>query len=207
MTTSNMNFRGIEFIKDFTVKYLTKIFMAAQKGSIVLTNGFQEIKFSESQNMLHAPKVIRKASWDVRSLPAILVGPISGNAIYYSVDKDHLHTARPGEVHDVRYVGGGLDYNLTLTVRAASNVECGNLADIVTIYLSHPDTKDYFQNQGIDLPKAPTISGESQLLEPNVDYPIFSMDISWNLLSYWQDDYPLGDTLIGIIAEFEDWTP
>ena len=193
--TATMTYRGIEFIKDFTVKYLTYIFFGAAKGRITLFNGFQEIKFSRT------PTVIRKQSWDVRSLPSVLVGPISGNAKYASLSKDFMYISKPTDAFQARYVGGYLEYSLTLTARATTAIDCGNLADIVSIYMAHPDTKDYYLNQGLVIPSGPSISGETQLQEPAVDYPIFSIDVTVPIHSQWQDTYAVEDRLTDIISD------
>jgi hypothetical protein len=93
-----------------------------------------------------------------------------------------------------------------LDIRATSIEERDNLVDIVCLYLAHPDAKDYFLRHSIVIPAPPTISGERDLFEPQIDHPIYSTAVSIPLLSIWRvtsdNGERLEDIIVDISAEF-----
>jgi hypothetical protein len=179
-------YRGIRFAKDFITRYLNLIFKANEKGNLLLTDGTKEIKFSST------PLAIKRASWDARVLPAVLIGKASGNLQYVSFTKDHLKTTNvlddDGE-HVAEYlsVGGDFDISISLSVRATTIEERDNLLDITCIYLAHPDAKDYFLGHYLILPEAPRLTGESDIKETAIDHPIFASDFTLRVKSRWQE--------------------
>lgn len=192
-----MYYRGIRFCKDFVVQYLNYIFFAGEKGLLLFTDGTKKIEFTKR------PQIVKMDSWDARQMPAILVGASSGNYIYRSIDKDHIHTAGATDAVQERSVGGDISLTLNLSIRATTIDERDNLVDIACIYLAHPDAKTYFERQAISLPAPPTISGESKLMEPSVDYPIYATSISIPLLCIWRDTTTMEDRLENIIVDIE----
>lgn len=200
-----MWYRGIRFVKDFLVQYLNYIFVAVDKGNLLFTDGTKRIEFSAK------PMAIKRASWDARNLPAVLVGKASGAMQYITFSKDLLKVdAVPnadGEHIDMYYTSGGnFDINIGLSVRARSIEERDNLVDIVGIYLSHPTTKDYFMNQYLLLPEAPKLAGESDIQEPKIEYPIYATEMSVRVVSRWQEyasanDLQLLDIISDVVAE------
>lgn len=218
-----MWFRGISFVKDFLIRYLTYIFTANKKGYIKfiagdlfgtesefgITDGTQKMVFSNT------PFVMKRASWDARvQMPAILVGSASGNLPYISVPKDLLTTDTEiisGGADTVKYwksYGGDFDMNYTLSVRATTIEERDKLVDITGIYLAHPDAKDYFMQHYLVLPEGPKISGEKELHEPGIDHPIYVTDLSVKIQSRWQESrstntYRLANVISDVSAYVE----
>ena len=219
-----MWFRGISFVKNFLVRYLTYIFAANQKGFIKFISG--ELSGTESafnindgtQKMTfsNVPHVMKRASWDARTqMPAILVGTSSGSIPYVAVPKDLLTTETEiiaGGSDTVKFwksYGGDFDMTYTLSVRATTIEERDRLVDITGIYLAHPDAKDYFMQHYLVLPEGPRISGEKDVKEPSVDYPIYVTDLSIRIMSRWQesraqDGYRLGNVIVDVDAYAEE---
>ena len=202
-----MWYRGIRFTKDFIVKYLNYIFMANSKGSLLFTDGTKKIEFAR------VPVVTKRGSWDPRSLPTVIVGKATGGLKYITFSKDLLQTttdvaSATGMTNLYSTVGGDFDLNINLSVRSTTMEERDNLVDIVGIYLSHPNTKDYFMNHYLVLPEAPRLVGESDIMEPGIEYPIYATDLSFRVITRWQEYtedelYTLGKVIVDIEAEFD----
>lgn len=213
--------RGISFVKNFLVRYLTYIFTANQKGFIKFIAG--ELSGTESefnindgtQKMVfsNTPHIMKRASWDARTqMPAILVGTSSGSVPYIAVPKDLLTTETEvisGGADTVKFwksYGGDFDMTYTLSVRATTIEERDRLVDITGIYLAHPDAKDYFLQHYLVLPEGPRISGEKEIREPGIDVaPVYSTDLSIRILSRWQESraqegYRLGNVIADVEA-------
>jgi len=192
-----MWYRGVRFIKDFMCQYLNYIFIANQKGSLVFTDGTKSIQFSGT------PEAIKRASWEYRALPAVLIGRVTGGLKYVSFSKDLLDTAKSDDTNQTYRDGGDFDINLILDVRATTIEERDNLTDITGIYLSHPDTKDYFMRQGLRLPEAPKLGTETEIKEPTIDYPIYGREMSIRILSRWQEERAMEERLLSILVDLE----
>jgi hypothetical protein len=200
-----MWYRGIRFVKDFLVQYYNYIFMANQKGALLFTDGTKEIKFSRT------PVAIKRASWDARNLPAVLVGKASGGMQYVTFSKDLLKTdvaysTDGSQATTYNSYGGNFDLNINLSIRATTIEERDNLVDIVGIYASHPDTKDYFMNQYLILPEAPKLAGESDIQEPGIDHPIYATELSVRVQTRWQEfktqeNYTLNNVIADLTLE------
>lgn len=193
----SMWYRGIRFIKDYLVKYLNYVFIANEKEQILFTDGTKKISFSST------PEALKRASWDYRVLPAVLIGKASGSLEYVSFSKDLLKS----DYDDTEkyYDGGDFDVSINLQVRATSIEERDNLVDITGIYLAHPDAKDYFLRHGLRLPEAPRLGTESEVKEPTIDYPIYSTDMSIRVLSRWQESRPMEERLLSILVNLETY--
>ena len=194
-------YRGVEFIKSYLQHYLSGVFSAAQKGSILLTNGYKEIKFSR------IPEVVKRMKLDYRRLPAVLIGPVRGEYIYRSISKDLLRIPGVDEPDEDQYTfyGGDIRLNVDMDVRSATQEERDNMVDIVCLYLAHPDAKDFFLRHGIVLEKPPSIGGERELLEPGIDMPIYSTVVSIPVISVWRIQKVLEDRLEEIFVDIELW--
>jgi hypothetical protein len=192
-------YRGVEFIKNYFQHYLTGIFMAAQKGSLTLTNGFKEIKFSRT------PEVVKRMKLDYRRLPAVLVGPARGDYIYRSIAKDLVYIPEETEPDEnqYRFYGGDIRLTLDFDIRSTTAEERDNMVDTVCIYLAHPDAKDFFQRHAIVLEKPPSISGERELYEPGIDMPIYSTVVSIYPISVWQIKQTLEDRLEDLFVDID----
>ena len=190
-------YRGIRFMKDFTCQYLNYIFMANKKGSLIFYDGTRKIEFSRT------PEAIKRASWDARVLPAVLVGKVSGGLPYVTFSKDLLDTATATDPTQTYRHGGDFDITLSLSIRATTIEERDNLTDIVGIYLAHPDCKDYYLRNGIRLPEGPKLGTESDIKETQIDHPIYATEMSMRMMSRWQEQTDLEDRLIDIIVDIE----
>jgi len=201
-----MYYRGVWFAKDYLVRYLNYLFMANQKGQIIFTDGTREIKFSST------PQAIKRASWTPRVLPAILIGKASGGLSYVTFSKDKLKSDQilndDGVTVDTyATVGGNFDVSIQLHIRATTVEERDNLVDITAIYLAHPDTKDYFQNQYLLLPEAPKLGSESDVSETGIDHPIFETTMNIRIISRWQEwSKDENDRLLNVITAIETYT-
>lgn len=194
-------YRGIRFVKDFMVKYLNYIFIAGSRDAIVFTDGSKKIRFSDR------PTAVKRASWDYRVLPAVLVGQASGGLEYITFSNDLLRAgvATATASDNKYYYGGNIDLSISLDVRATTMEERDNLVDITAIYLAHPGAKNYFMRHDIKLPEAPRLGVESEIHEPTIDYPIYSTTLSMRTISRWQDivefDYRLEELLVDFDLE------
>lgn len=195
-----MFYRGIRFAKDFVCQYLTSVFKAAEKDALLLTDGTKKVKFSSWPTIVKAYPIDAR-----RSLPMIVIGPASGNYIYRSIAKDHIVSSEDGDPTQYRTVGGDIEISLDLSIRATTPEERDNLADIVGVYLSHPDAKTYFERQGIYLPEGPSFSGERQLEEPNNEFNVHVVGMNLRLLGNWRDTTDLPDRLIDIISDIDPY--
>jgi hypothetical protein len=191
-----MYYRGVRFAKDFMVQYLTSVFKAAERGSLLFTDGTKQIKFS------NFPTIVKSYPIDARrNLPQIIIGEVNGGYIYKSIDKDHIYSSQDGEAEQYRTVGGDIELTVSISIRATTPEERDNLSDIVGIYLSHPDAKDYFGNHGIVIASGPSFSGEQIIAEPNTEFDIYHIGMSVQLVSCWRDTTDLEDRLIDIISD------
>jgi len=191
-------YRGIEFVKNYIVKYLDSIFYAEEKGQIAFLDGTKKIDFERR------PAVQKKSSWDTRpELPAILIGQSTGSFAYMSVSSDFLEDPETGSTDSAktyRTYGGEIRLTTGIEVLASSKPDRNNMADIVGIYLSHPDAKLYFQQHNIVLPEGPSVNGESEEHHPNIDYPYYKTAMSLRTVSVWQDREESGESLLDIIT-------
>jgi hypothetical protein len=200
-----MWYRGTHFVKDYIAQYLNYIFYANEKGSIVFTDGRKAIKFSSR------PTAMKRASWDFRVLPAVLIGNASGNLQYITFAKDILKTRKvvnDDGVHTDTYtqVGGDFDLSVNVTIRATTVEERDHLTDIVAIYLAHPDAKTYFENHYLTLPEGPRFVGDRDVKEPNIDHPIFETSLSLRVLSRWQEENETqNDRLLDVISDVTEY--
>lgn len=179
-------YRGIAFIKDYFYRYYTGLFRAATKGVIQLTNGFQEIKFSVE------PTVVKRVPQDHRpALPYILIGPVRAEYIYRSVSKDFLRDPDVADAEQYRVYGGDIRLTLDLSVWGNSQDERDNVADVVCLFVAHPDAKDFFLRHNIVIEKPPSMSGEKEVYEPGIDHPIHTATVSLPLIGCWQIKTPI----------------
>lgn len=191
-------YRGVDFIKNYVVRYLNSAFLANAKGALIFTDGVTNMEFSKT------PMVIKSNSWTSRELPAVLVGTASGGFGYRTFSKDRLLDESFDDTGTARIVGGDIDLNIDLSIRATTIPERDRLVDTVCYLMSHPDAKDYFAQHGISLPSAPTIGGEYALGSPDStdDFPIYATSVGLTLHSGWQSKETLETRLLDIIVDF-----
>jgi hypothetical protein len=198
-------YRNGRFIKSYLIRYLTGIFLAAEKEQIILTDGTKKIEFSAT------PKVESILSWNERNLPAVLIGPARITMKSLSTTKELKFDARAGDDEQFTWWGGDVEVSLDLLARARTIVERDNIVDIVLLYLSIPSAKDFFRQQAIVMNALPTASGESAPRIPNIDFPIYQTSIGITLTGVWEyreaiSHYRLNNVIADITAvmNFDD---
>jgi len=198
MSNNLYNFRGVSFVKDYLVKYLNYIFLAEKKGQLAFVDGTKKMEFSER------PHIGKYMSWTQRELPAILVGAASGNFQDMGISKGLVDAPVEGGSGNVREFGGDITVSIDISVIASTIPERDKLVDIVCIFLSHPDAKDYFYKHNLLLPKAPSMRGESDMHIPNIDYPVYKTSIGIDVVGSWRVKESSDLRLIDIIVSIED---
>jgi hypothetical protein len=194
-TVANLQYRGIEFIKDFTIKYINGFFLAQEKGRIVLEDGTRKITFSRR------PEIVKHGKWDFRNVPAIIVGAATGTHRLLSVAKDFIgEELSSSATPQYRDIGGDIELSLNFSVKATSGEERDRLVDILGIALSHPDFKDWNEQHYIRVAGPPSINGESGPYEPATDFPIYETNMSMPIYGYWRDYTVLGIRVLDIIV-------
>lgn len=197
MTTKPLKyFRGVRFIKSFTVKFLRSIFYAEQKNALVFFDGTKEIEFS---NPVHVEKA---GGWDYRNLPAVLVGAARGTFVP-SLNKDLINDPDVDAARQVTEFGSDIDLSLSIEVLATSLEERDNLLDIVSIYLSHPDAKDYFLKQNIRFKAGVTISEGGTRHQPDIQQPVYYSTVDVDLATSWRAEEEVGSRLSDIIVDID----
>lgn len=187
-------FRGYTFIGDYVVKYFRSLFTAWERGQLDFFDGTKELSISAT------PDVIKRASWDFRRLPAILIGEASGSYKTVSITKDFIDEPTPTATIQKRSIGGDIELTLNLFVRATTKEECSALADIVGIFLSNPTAKDYFMKQYLKLPEPARIGPIRDVPEPAIDHPIYEMPLTILIVGTWREEEDLADRLTDIIT-------
>jgi hypothetical protein len=190
-----MRYRGIQFLKDYTVKYLNACFMAHAKGVLLFTDGTRAMEFSKM------PIAVRAYSWVSQDLPAVLVGSASGAFEERGFSENLILNEGEDPTGVNEYLGGDIQLDLELIVRARTGVERDNLADMTCILLSKRTAKAYFLLQDIKIPKPPTIGGETEVNEPAIDFPVYDVRLSLQLESGWIEWSELDERLIDIVTD------
>ena len=189
-------YRGVRFLKSFTVKFLRSIFIAAEKGALVFTDGTKEISFSR-------PVEVQKAgSWDYRNIPAVLIGATRGTFIPY-LNKDLVNAPDEDATRQVTEFGGDIDLSLSIEVLATTIEERDNLLDIVSIYLSHPDAKDYFLQQNLRFKAGVSISEGGVRHQPDIQQPIYYSTVDVDISTSWRAEEEIGSRLADIIVTID----
>jgi len=193
-----MQYRAMQFVKDYFVKFLNMVFLANEKGSLQFTDGTVEIKFSRT------PQAVRTFSWTSEILPAILVGVSGGKFVERTFAKNLLDNEAVADDGQYYYHGGDIDLTVDFAIRARTVPECDNITDITCIFLSRGETKDFFLRHDIKLPEPPSISGESAL-EHLIDHPIYEVRLSMPVHCGWVEKTPLEERLIEIYTDVDLW--
>lgn len=190
-----MHYRGVRFVKDYITKFLRSVFLAYEKEAILFTDGTKKIVFSNT------PYVTSEDSWVSRpELPAVLIGSMNATFQERTITKNLL--VSPGEVvAGYNFEGGDIDISASLMCLSRTTHERDNLSDIVSIFLSRPEAKDYFLDQDIKIVSPPAMSGEGKVFEPAVDYPVYTSNLSWELAASWEQWNDTEDTLANIIVD------
>jgi len=177
-------YRGVEFIKDHFVKYLNYIFLAEEKEQVSFWDGNRQAKFSSR------PKAIKRAAWDFRSIPCVLIGAASGNFKIISFTNDLIDYGTT----NIEY-GGDIETSIEFEIWASSMEERDKLTDIVCIYLSHPMARTYFEKYYIRLPEAASFRDGGEVMQPQIDYPVYRNNVTMRAIGTWRDSTGSPDTL------------
>ena len=188
-------FRGYTFVGDYTVKYFRSLFTAWERGQLDFFDGTKELSLSAT------PDVVKRASWDFRRLPSILIGEASGSYKTISFTKDVINVPGPTETLQKISIGGDIELTLNIFVRATTKEECSALADIVGIFLSNPTSKDFFMKQYLKLPEPARIGPIRDIPEPGIDHPIYEMPLTILIVGTWREEEELAERLIDVIVD------
>ena len=196
MASSLTYYRGVEFIKDYFVKFYRALFYAEEKDQIRFFDGTRKKEFSRR------PDVMKKGGWDYRSVPVILVGATNGKFKQF-LTNDFIDGSQAGEAAtEYRDVGGDIELTIELLVYATTLEERDSLTDIASIYLAHPDTKTFFMKQYIRLPTEPRISEGGPIYETKIDFPVHYNTISMDAVGTWRTSEAVTDPrLLDIISD------
>lgn len=197
MATELSYYRGVEFIKDYFIRYLKALFLAEDKNQIKFFDGTKRKRFSRF------PNIVKKGSWDQRAVPCIIIGAASGRHKMVSIAQDFIDAADENSPVDYREVGGDIELTVDLEIYGPTLEERDTLVDIVSIYLSHPDAKIFFHNQYIRLPEEPTISEGGPVHKTEIDHPVYNSFISMPAVGTWRSSETQGDRLLDIIVEID----
>lgn len=182
-------YRAGRFIKGYLIKYLQSVFYAAEKEQIILTDGTKRIEFTDIDNKpTYGVWVGGSLSWTEQYIPAVLIreGSVQYKPLSFSKDLTDVTDDEVADGDQWKHYGGDIEVKLGLSARARTIVEKDNLVDIVCLYLSHPDAKDFFNQHDIVLPTPPSVGGESQISQPqSLDFPLYVSDISLTLTGQW----------------------
>lgn len=195
MATELSYYRGVEFIKDYFIKYLKALFLAEDKDQIKFFDGTKRKSFSRF------PNIVKKGSWDQRAVPCIIIGAASGRHKMVSIAQDFVDASQEGDQANYRDVGGDIELTIDLEIYGPTLEERDTLVDIVSIYLSHPDAKIFFHNHYIRLPEEPTIREGGPVHKTEIDHPIYNSFISMPAVGTWRSTETQGDTLLDIIVD------
>jgi len=200
-----MYYRGSRFIKNYLITYLKATFYAAEKGQLLLTDGTKRIEFTDLTNKsTYGVWVGGTLSWNEQYVPAVLISESRVTFTPLSFSKEFI-----GDVDDEvaagdqwRHYGGDITVALNIAVRARTIIEKDNLVDTVCLYLVHPDAKEFFGQHNVVIPRHPSVSGESTVSAPGIDFPLYTSSISFELMGQW--DYReevAGPRLNAIVAD------
>lgn len=197
-------YRGIRFSKEYITKYIKSVFIAADRGQLVLTDGTNKIEFSAT------PFVGSIYAWEEQRLPAVLIGEATVTAKPISIAKDFALAVDDEIEEDDQWIhySGNFYLDFSISVRARSMPERDNLTDIVVLFLSHPDAKDFFEQHGVQIQKHPTVGGHAYQKLPGIDFPVYMSTISFGVVTTW--DYREEETgarlqtiVVDIIAQMD----
>lgn len=192
-------YRGIDFIKSYTVRYLSYIFSMEEKNQIRFWDGIT--KFTPSKNVL----VIQKNSWDTQRIPCVLVGFSSARFINMSLNKDIINQNNSPDTTKVveenlsteevnanvwKDYGGDLEVTVELDIICTSLIERDRLTDITSIYLAGPLAKDYYWFASIINEGKLSIQDRGSFKSPSVDQPLYKNTISFPVIGRWLDRSP-----------------
>jgi hypothetical protein len=201
MPPVRMFYRGTRFVKKYFRQYLRTLFFSWDKGQVLLTDGTKAISWGTKNGKNVVPHVIQKGSWTTENMPGILVGDISGGIIERTFTKNLLKDESNENGGQYRYHGADMMFTLSFACRGWTVVEADNLADTALVWLSHHDTKDFFQQQAIKTISPPTINGSSEVYEPGVDHPMYEVNMSMDFESQWNVKTSLERRLLDIVVE------
>lgn len=192
-------YRGIDFVKSYTTRYLNYMFAMEEKHQIRFWDGLT--KFSPSRNVL----VVQKNSWDTQRIPCVLVGYSSVRYINMSLNKDIIYQNNTPDTTKVveenlsteevnanvwKDYGGDMEITIELDIIATNLLERDRLTDVVGIYLAGPLAKDYFWMASIINEGKISIQERGAFKSPGTDQPLYKNTMSFPLIGRWLDRLP-----------------
>lgn len=176
------------------INYLRRSFFALEKGRLQFADGQNLIKFCKT------PKVMREEQWELRDYPAVLVGSPRGEPFPMSINKDYMEDeddyGRP--IH-----GSYVEMTMPVSTIAENREESNDLADFVLMMLLRPDAKEYLLGLGIEIPKPPSLDGDSMIKDQTTEFGIYRTDIGVSLNFHWAEIFEPYETVLEIFSDPE----
>jgi len=192
------NFRIAERQKRHLVDFFQKIFVLYSENKVQLNDGYNKIVFSKS------PKCQVVDTYDFKYFPVLLIGVSNVATKDCSLNKfKDYYTDELGIVSAI--YGGFATVTLNFQIRAQSEDERNNLADIVCSYLTSVETKRFLlKTYGMRILGAPSYTGESSEDDPQTNVKQFVINLSLTFESDYEEGQDIVDTLGNIGITLED---
>ena len=184
------NYRFIERPKKHFIEFFQALFDLYDKDKVQFTDSYYVLNFGKT------PKCLSIDNYDFKYYPIVLVGASLGTTRDISINKfkDYHTDEDSGIVNEV--YGGIATITVNFQIRARTEDDRNNLADLVTQYLNSRDTKLAFATKyGVRIIGAPSFSGESVEDDPQTNVKVFVTDISQVTESDYEEGIDIVDTL------------
>jgi len=184
------NYRITERPKKHFIEFFQALFDLYDKGKLSLDDGYYKIAFAQT------PQCRSIDNYDEKYMPIILVGTSSTSTKDSGINKfkDYYTDPISGLVSSV--YSGFANVTLNFQIRARSEDERNNLADIVAMYLDSYDMKQTFLTKyGVRIIGAPSLTGEAVEDDPQTNAKMFVTNISQVMESDYEEGVDIVDTL------------
>ena len=159
------------------------------EGKVTFNDSYKKIVFGKP------PKCQSVDTYDFKYYPIVLVGlgPTAARDCAINKFKDY-YTNELGVVDSI--YGGFATVTLNFQIRARSEDERNNLADLVLMYINSIDTKRAFERDfGMRIIGAPSLSGESVEDDPQTNVKQFIVNLSQQIDNDYEEGIDIIDTL------------
>ncbi len=176
------------------INYFKKCFFAWEKGRIQFTDGQNKIPFCKM------PEVMREEKWELRTFPAVLVGSPRGEPFPMSINKDYMDT---DETYGKPVYGSYVEMTLPVSTLAETREESNDLADFCLMMILRPDAKEYLLRLGIEIPKPPSLDGDSFIKDQTSEFGLYRTDIGISMNFHWAEIFDPLETVLDIFTDPE----
>ena len=181
------NYRFIERQKKHFIEFFQRLFDLYDKDKVQFNDGYYKITFGKT------PKCLSIDNYDFKYYPIVLIGASAGKTRDTAINKfkDYYTDPTSGLVHEI--YGGMATANINFQIRARTEDDRNNLADLVTQYLNSRETKLAFLNTyGVRIIGAPSFTGEEIEDDPQTNVKVFIT----NLTQETESDYEEGIDIV-----------